>query len=119
MSEYTPGKDVVQVTLPPTKKSGGSQIFMDFGSFLQQQNVLGIAIGFLIAMSSMDTAKTFVRDAIMPIVHSMRTMQPPVFVFEDMIEATITFIITMFVAFIVVRITKTDIKPVPVVQVFS
>lgn len=99
--------------------SNTPRLAVEFGSFLQSQNIAGLAVGFLIASSTLDTAKSLVSGGIMPFVESLRTLKTPKFDLTPLLESMITFFVTMFVAFVVIKIGKIEAKPVQVVQVMN
>lgn len=101
-----------------TESSAGiSQVFVDFGSFLQSSNILGLATGFLIAQSTLEVSRTAVSAISGPIVASMRGLRIPEFDWQSLGEAAVTFLLTMFLAFIVIRFGKINTTPIPIVQV--
>lgn len=95
------------------------RLALEFGSFLQSHNVAGLAVGFLIASSTLDTSKSIVSGGIMPMVTALRTLKTPKFEFSPVLESLITFFVTMFVAFVVIRVGRIKAQPVPLVQVVN
>ena len=91
--------------------------FQDFGTFLKDSNIVNLALGFLIAQSTMDMSKTFVSSVIMPLIHAARTMKAPKFPMSAFIAAIITFIITLFVAFVFIKVFRLQAKPIQPVLV--
>lgn len=108
-----------EITNAPNQRFAPARFALEFGSFLQSHNVAGLAIGFLIASSTLDTSKSLVSSAIMPLVTGLRTLKTPKFDLSPLLESLITFFITMFVAFVVIRVARIQAKPVPLVQVIG
>lgn len=104
---------------PAASGFGAPRFAVEFGSFLQSQNIAGLAVGFLIASTTLDTAKSLVSGGIMPLVLSLRTMKTPKFEFTPLLESVITFMVTLFVVFVIIKIGKVDTKAVPIVQVVN
>lgn len=96
-----------------------SRVAVEFGTFLQAQNIAGLAIGVLIATSTLDTSKAVVRTSIMPLVQSLQTLKSPQFEFSPLVESLITFLITMFLSFIIIRVTQVKPQAVSLVQVIN
>jgi len=96
-----------------------NEIVLSFRDFLQDQSVAGTGIGFLLASSTLDLARVFVREGIMPFVHALRSTSVPRFDIDSIIQSLITFIITMLVIFVVVRVFNLQTKKIPVVATVS
>lgn len=105
--------DATQQPLTP------SRIAVEFGSFLQAQNIAGLSIGFLIASSTLDTAKNVVSTSIMPLVQSMQTLKPPKFDFSPLVQSLMTFLITMFLCFVILKVGRVKPQAVSLVQVIN
>jgi large-conductance mechanosensitive channel len=95
------------------------KIAVEFGTFLNAANIAGLAIGVLIATSTLDTSKSLIHTTIMPLVQSIQTLKAPTFNLSPLIESLLTFIITMFIAFIIFRIGKVKPAPISLVQVVN
>jgi large-conductance mechanosensitive channel len=92
---------------------------MDFGSFLQQQNLVGLSLSFLVAFSTMDTTKGFTRSIIMPLIEAIKTLKAPQFAFGYLIEGLFNFVITMLVVFFMLKLTSVNMPPAQIVQVMT
>jgi hypothetical protein len=109
-------------TLPAVSKvqvPKRSSIIVDFGNFLNQSNLLGLAVGFLIAGTVLDTSKAATAGAIMPLVESIKSLKPPQFKLGFVVEALFNFVIIMAICFGLVRFAKITAQPIPLMQVFS
>lgn len=95
------------------------KLAVEFGSFLQSQNILGLAIGFLIASSTLDTSKALVSSVIMPLVEGLQGLDVPQFDLYPLLESIVTFIVTMFIAFVILRVAKVQNKQIQLVQVVN
>lgn len=107
------------MTSAPSQPFAPARFALEFGSFLQSHNVAGLAIGFLIASSTLDTAKSLVSGTIMPVVTSLRTLKTPQFNLSPLLESLITFFVTMFTAFVVIKVARIKSQAVPLVQVVN
>lgn len=99
--------------------AGPSRVAVEFGSFLQAQNIAGLAVGFLIASSTLDTAKNGVSSLIMPLVDSIKTLKAPKFELSNLLASLITWLVVMFVSFVIIRVAKVKTTTVPIVQVVN
>jgi large-conductance mechanosensitive channel len=105
---------VTKVTIPKA-----SNVVMDFGNFLQSQNLVGLSLGFLVAFSTMDTTKGLTRSIAMPLIEALKTFKAPQFHFGFLIEALFNFVITMLVVFLMLKVTKVAMPPAQIVQVMT
>jgi large-conductance mechanosensitive channel len=96
-----------------------NELVLSFKDFVQDQNVPGTAIGFLLAQSTLDLSRVFVRDGIMPFVTAIRTTSVPKFDLDNIFGALITFIVTMLVIFTSVRVFRLQQRKVPIVATVS
>lgn len=96
-----------------------TNVVMDFGSFLQQQNLVGLALSFLVAFSTMDATKGFTRSIIMPLIEAIKTLKAPSFAFGYLIEGLFNFVITMLVVFFMLKLTRVAMPPAQIVQVMT
>ena len=110
----TAAASITKVTIPKA-----SNIVMDFGNFLQSQNLVGLSLGFLVAFSTMDTTKGLTRSIIMPLIEALKTFKAPQFHFGFLIEALFNFVITMLVVFLMLKVTKVAMPPAQIVQVMT
>ena len=114
----TPGPtvaaSVTKVTIPKQ-----SNVVMDFGNFLQSQNLVGLSLGFLVAFSTMDTTKGLTRSIVMPLIEAIKTFKAPQFQFGYLIEALFNFVITMLVVFLMLKVSKVSMPPAQIVQVMT
>lgn len=118
LTTTTPGPtvaaSVTKVTIPKQ-----SNVVMDFGNFLQSQNLVGLSLGFLVAFSTMDTTKGLTRSVIMPLIEAIKSFKAPQFHFGYLIEALFNFVITMLVVFLMLKVTKVAMPPAQIVQVMT
>lgn len=105
--------------VPTVPASINSRIVVDFAGFLKDQNILGLAVSFLIAQSVMDITRSMSASGIMPIVKSIRSLKPPQFDVNNLLESGITFVIIMFVAFMIIRYARIKTQAVPIVQILG
>jgi large-conductance mechanosensitive channel len=96
-----------------------NEIVMSFRDFIQDQQIAGTALGFLIASSTLDVARVFVREGVMPFVYAIRSTSIPKFDIDSIIQTLITFFVTMLVVFATVRIFDLQTKKIPVVATVS
>lgn len=96
-----------------------NKIVLSFKDFITDQNVAGTGIGFLLASTTLDLARVFVREGIMPFVHALRSTSAPRFDIDAILQSLITFIITMLVIFVTVRLFNLQTKKIPVVATVS
>lgn len=93
------------------------QVFQDFSTFVKDSQIVNVAIGFLIAQATMDSSKSFVSSIIMPLIQGLRTLKAPVFPIANFVGSLITFFITLFVAFVFIKVLRLQAKPIPAVFV--
>jgi large-conductance mechanosensitive channel len=96
-----------------------NELVMDFKEFTQQQNVPGVAIGFLLAQTTLDIARTGVSEMILPLVTALRTTSPPSFDFDLIFQSIITFLVTMIIIFTTVKVFRLQTAKVPVVATIA
>ena len=96
-----------------------TNVVMDFGNFIQSQNIIGLALSFLVAFSTMDATKGLTRSIVMPLVESLKNFKAPVFQLGFLVEAMFNFIVTMLVVFFVLKISKVAMPPAQIVQVMT
>jgi len=96
-----------------------NELVLSFKDFVQDQGVVGTGVGFLLAQTTLDMARVFVRDGILPFVKAIRTASVPKFDLDNIFSAIITFIVTMLVIFTTVRVFNLQTKKVPVVATIS
>jgi large-conductance mechanosensitive channel len=92
---------------------------MDFQDFIKDQQIASVGISFLIAQATLDTSKSFVGSLVMPLITAIKTMKAPQFPVANFLASIITFFITMFIAFVVVKLLRLQVKQVPLVQVVN
>lgn len=96
------------------------QFALDFTQFLKEYNVVGLGIGALVANNTMDIGKAIVDSLVMPIVTGIVTRTVPTFTYYGLIQSLITFIVTMFVIFFLMRIFNIRAtKPVSYVRIVN
>jgi hypothetical protein len=113
----TPSPVPVSVTKVTIPKS--TNVVMDFGNFIQSQNIIGLALSFLVAFSVMDGTKALTRSTIMPLVEALKTFKAPVFQLGFLVEAAFNFVVTMLVVFFVLKVSKVAMPPAQIVQVMT
>ena len=99
----------------PTPKG----IWAEFMDFLSKYKIIGLAAGFIIALYLGTLVLALVKDFIMPIIglilnplglgnlaDAKTTFSSQDFLYGDFLIALITFIIVVFVVFLLVKITK-------------
>lgn len=91
--------------------------FQDFSTFLKDSNIINVAIGFLIAQSTMDASKNFVSSIIMPLIQSLRTLKSPKFFMSSFVASIITLVFTLLVAFVIIKLFRLQAKPIQPVLV--
>ena len=95
----------------------GTTWIQDFGVFLKDSNIISMGLGFLIAQSTMDMSKGMVRTTIMPIIDAIRTLKTPKFEVSSLVASIITFVITLFVTFVIIKLFRLQAKPIQPVMV--
>jgi large-conductance mechanosensitive channel len=95
----------------------GTTWVQDFGIFMKDSQILPMALGFLIATSTMDMSKSLVGTTIMPIIEAVRSMKTPKFHVSSLVAAVITFIITISVTFTIIKLFRLQAKPIQPVLV--
>jgi large-conductance mechanosensitive channel len=96
-----------------------NELVMSFKEFASQQQIPGVAIGFLLAQTTLDIARTGVSELILPLVTALRTASAPSFDLELVFQAIVTWLVTMMVIFTVVKIFNLQTQKVPVVATVS
>lgn len=96
-----------------------SQWVMDFNTFLKETNIVTVGISFLIAQSTLDMSKSFIGSLVMPIIQAIRTLKAPSFPVSSFIASILTFLVTIFVAFFIIKMFNLQTKPIPLVQVIN
>jgi large-conductance mechanosensitive channel len=100
--------------------SNPNEFILDFSQFIKEYNVVGLGIGALVANNTMDIGKAIVDSLIMPIVTGIITRSTPTFTYYGLIQSMITFLVTMFVIFFLMRIFGIKAtKPVSYVRVVN
>jgi large-conductance mechanosensitive channel len=92
-----------------------NELVMGFKDFIQDQNVAGTAIGFLIASSVLDMSRVMVSETILPFVTALRTTSVPQFDVDLILQSVITFIVTMMIVFTTVKVFNLQTRKVPIV----
>lgn len=82
-----------------------SSLLLNFSEFLQKQNVLGLGIGTLVGASTLEMGKALTDSVIMPLVESLTTGTVPVMEFSDLLRTVMSFLITMFVIYVVIKLS--------------
>ncbi len=96
-----------------------NELVLSFKDFVLDSNIAGTGIGFLLAQTTLDMARVFVRDGILPFVTAIRTTSTPRFDLDNIFSAIITFVVTMMIIFTTVRVFDLQTKKVPVVATIS
>lgn len=92
---------------------------MDFNTFVKDSNIFSLGISFLIAQATLDMSKSFVGSLVMPLIQAIRTFKSPTFPVSNFLASILTFLITLLVAFVIIKTFKLQTKPVPLVQVVN
>ena len=96
------------------------QFALDFTQFLKEYNVIGLGVGALVAQNTMDIGKAIVDSLIMPIVTGIVTRSTPTFTYYSLIQSLVTFLVTMFVIFLLMRVFGVKAtKPVSYVRIVN
>jgi large-conductance mechanosensitive channel len=93
------------------------RIFVEFSGFLREYNLVALGLAFLIGQSSLELSRSFIKTTVLPLVGSALNLKLPSIDASELLTAFLTFIVTMFIAFILVRALRVDVKPLPIVQV--
>lgn len=96
-----------------------NELFLSFKDFFSQQQVFGTAIGFLLAQTTLELAKSGVQDLITPLVTAIMTRSVPRYQFKSIGQAWLTFFITLIVIFAIVKVFDLQTQAVPVVATVS
>ena len=101
-------------------------MFKDFVSFLAQYNVLGIAVGLLIATKIGELVKGMIDDLITPLilgpvlrklkVKNIEALSYKGILYGKVISTIIDFLITAFLVFLVVRYIGINLQTAPVIK---
>jgi large-conductance mechanosensitive channel len=96
-----------------------NELFLSFKEFFNQQQVFGTAIGFLLAQTTLELAKSGVQDLITPLVTAIMTRSVPRYQFKSIGESWLTFFITLIVIFSIVKLFDLQTQAVPIVATVS
>ena len=96
-----------------------NSVVLDFTTWLKEAKIADVAISFLIAGATLDVSKAAVSGLIMPVIEGMQRLTWPKFNVEEVATTGITFIVTMWIAFIIMRMLGLTVRPIPVVQVLN
>lgn len=103
----------------PSEQFIGGDVVGEFGSFLQSQNILGLAIGYLLGSSTLDVSKSVIQVLVLPLVASLHNMRAPAIDLLALYEPMLTFVLTLFVCFVILKIGNVAPKPIQLVQVVN
>lgn len=99
---------------------GQNEFLLDFTQFIKEYNVVGLGIGALVSANTMDMGKAFVDAVVMPTVTGVITGTTPTISYYSVIQSFFTFLVTMFVIFMFMRIFGVKLtKPVTYVRVVN
>ena len=84
----------------------------DFNTFINDSNVGNLGISFLVAQATLDMTKSGVGSLVMPIIEGIRSLKMPKFPLQNFVASIITFFVTLFVAFVLIKTLRLQIKPV-------
>lgn len=96
-----------------------NELVLSFRDFVQDSNIAGTGIGFLLAQTTLDMARVFVRDGVLPFVTAIRTTSAPRFDLDNIFSAIITFLVTMLIIFTTIKTFNLQTKKVPIVATIS
>jgi len=96
-----------------------NELVLSFRDFIQDSNIAGTGIGFLLAQTTLDMARVFVRDGVLPFVTAIRTTSTPRFDLDNIFSAIITFLVTMLIIFTTIKTFNLQTKKVPIVATIS
>lgn len=92
-----------------------NKTFLEFRDFLVESNVIGTSLGFMVASSVLDLSRTGIREILMPLVHSIRHTSIPRFEWDEVAESTVSFLISMFLVFFIIKVFNFQQKSIPMV----
>lgn len=94
------------------------KLFKDFGSWLKEMNVIGLGVGALVANNTMSIGASITEALVMPIVQAILQRTAPQFKVKQILSPILTFIVTMAVVFLLMRVFKVAMsRPVDWVRV--
>jgi large-conductance mechanosensitive channel len=96
-----------------------NKTFLDMKSFLEQSQVIGVALGFMTASATLDLSRSVVSELLYPWVIAIRTASLPRFDLDDVAQSLITWILSMFVVFILIKGFNLQEKKIPMVLAVS
>lgn len=92
-----------------------NKVFLDFKSYLEEAGVIGTALGFLTASATLDLSRTIVNELLLPNIIALRTRSIPVYDLDEVLQSVLTFFLSFFVAFAVIKIGGFQQKKLPMV----
>lgn len=96
-----------------------NKTFLDMKSFLEQSQVVGVALGFMTASATLDLSRSVVSELLYPWVIAIRTASAPRFDLDDVAQSLITWILSMLVVFILIKGFNLQEKKIPMVLAVS
>lgn len=92
----------------------------DFLSFIKEFNIVGMGLGALVANNTMEIGKRLTDSINLPIVHAILSRTIPRVSVKSMLSPIITFLVTMAVVYVLLRIFKVSMsRPVDWVHVVN
>ncbi|KAF6250464.1 hypothetical protein COO60DRAFT_1646847 [Scenedesmus sp. NREL 46B-D3] len=94
------------------------KILTDFGSWLKEMNVIGLGVGSLVASNALIIGTSITEAVVLPIVHAIMQRTLPKFQVKQVMLPILTFLVTMAVVFLTMRIFKVSMsRPVDWVRI--
>lgn len=94
------------------------KILTDFGAWLKEMNIIGLGIGALVANNTMSIGGSITDALVMPIVTAILQRTVPQFRVKQIIAPILTFVVTMAVVFLLMRVFKVSMsRPVDWVRI--
>jgi large-conductance mechanosensitive channel len=96
------------------------KILTDFASWLKEMNVIGLGVGALVGANTMAIGTSITDAVIMPVVQAIVHRTMPAFKVKAILAPILTFIVTMAVVFLLMRVFKVSLaRPVDWVRVVN
>lgn len=96
-----------------------NKTLLDMKSFLEQSQVIGVALGFMTASATLDLSRSVVSQLLYPWVVALRTASLPRFDLDDVAQSFITWILSLFVVFLLIKGFNLQEKKIPMVLAVS
>ncbi|WIA10857.1 hypothetical protein OEZ85_011023 [Tetradesmus obliquus] len=86
------------------------KLIFDFGTWLKEMNVIGLGVGALVATNTMSIGSSITDALVMPIVQAILQRAVPQFKIKAIISPILTFVVTMAVVFLLMRVFKVSMS---------